>query len=55
MDELKLYGKNRDQLDSIVQTVRIFSEDMQVLFGLDMCTVLETWKWKKGEKLTAHE
>lgn len=55
MDELKLYGKNRDQLDSIVQTVRIFSEDMQVLFGLDMCAVLETGKWKEGEKLTAHE
>lgn len=42
MDELKLYGKNRDQLDSIVQTVRIFSEDMRTFYLDSIC--VQCWK-----------
>ena len=28
MDDLKLYGKNENQVDSLIQSVRIVSEDM---------------------------
>ena len=35
MDDLKLYGANRDQ------TMRMFSEDIKMSFGLKKCTVLE--------------
>ena len=41
MDDLKLYGANKDQIDSLVQAVRIFSQDIRMSFGLDKCAVLE--------------
>ena len=41
MDDLKLYGASKYQLDSLVQAVRIFSQDIRMSFGLDKCAVLE--------------
>ena len=35
MDDLKLYGKNERQLDTLVNSVKIFSEDIQVQFGVN--------------------
>ena len=40
MDDLKLFAKNVDQMDSLVNTVRIFSEDNKMEFGLSKCGVL---------------
>ena len=40
MDNLKLYAKNERELDSLIQIVRLFSDDTGMLFGLDKCTVL---------------
>ena len=40
MDDLKLFAKNEDQIDSLVNTVRIFSEDIQMEFELPKCGVL---------------
>ena len=37
MDDLKLYGARKDQLDSLVQVVRIFLQDIKMSFGLDKC------------------
>ena len=41
MDDLKLYGANKDQLDSLVQMVRVFLQDIRMSFGLDKCAILE--------------
>ena len=41
MDDLKLYGANKDQLDSLIQVVRMFSQDIKMSFGLEKCAVLE--------------
>ena len=41
MDDLKLYGANKDQLDSLIQVVRIFSQNIKMSFGLEKCAVLE--------------
>ena len=41
MDDLKLYGANKDQLDSLIQVVRVFSQDTRMSFGLDKCAILE--------------
>ena len=41
MDNLKLYGASKDQLDSLIQVVKIFSRDIKMSFGLDKCAVLE--------------
>ena len=40
MDDLKLFVKNEDQIDNLVNTVRIFSEDIKMEFGLPKCGVL---------------
>ena len=39
MDDLKLYGRNSDQLDGLLHTIRTFSDDIQIKFGLDKCAV----------------
>ena len=42
MDDLKLYEKSERELDSVIQTLRIFSfsYDVGMVFGLDKCAVL---------------
>ena len=40
MDDLKLFTKSKNQIDSLVQTVHIFSEDIGMQFGIKKCGVL---------------
>ena len=40
MDNLKLYPKSERELDSLIQTVRIFSDYVGMVFGLNKCAVL---------------
>ena len=40
MDDLKLYGKSRDQIDSLVRTVHLFSTDIRMEFGIKKCALL---------------
>ena len=42
MDDLKLYGATKDQLDSLIHAVKILSNDTRILLGLEKCAVLET-------------
>lgn len=37
MDDLKLFGKNNDELSSLVSTVKKFSDDILMEFGLEKC------------------
>ena len=46
MDDLKLYGKNKKQVDTLVNTVHIFSKDIGMEFGISKCAVL-IMKWEK--------
>ena len=48
MDDLKLFGKSEDQIDSLVQTVQVFSEYIGMEFGLKKCGVL---LMKRGKKV----
>ena len=48
MDDLKLYAKNDKQLEWLLTTVKRFSDDIQMQFGLDTCAKAS---FKKG-KLT---
>ena len=36
---MKLFGKSKGQIDSLVQTVHIFSEDINMKFGIRSCGV----------------
>ena len=40
MDDLKLFGKNEEQIDSLVSTVHIFSTDIGMEFALRKCGVV---------------
>ena len=46
MDDLKPFSKNERALDSLIQTVTIFSEDIGMQFEIDKCAMLVV---KKGE------
>ena len=37
MDDIKLYGANDHQLESLVDIVKTFSVDIQMSFGIDKC------------------
>ena len=40
MDDLNLFAKNEKSLDSLLQTVRIFSKDIGMEFRVDKCATL---------------
>ena len=46
MDDLKLYSQSEKGLDSLVQTVRAFSEDIGMEFGTEKCAMLVMEKGK---------
>ena len=46
MDDLKLYSRSEKGLDSLVQTVRVFSEDIGMEFGIEKCAILVMKKGK---------
>ena len=49
MNDLKLFAKNEEQIDSLVNSVRIFSDDIKMEFGLSKCAVLIM---KRGKVVT---
>ena len=46
MDDLKLYSRSEKGLDSLVQTFRVFSEDIGMEFGTEKCATLVMEKGK---------
>ena len=48
MDELKLFGKSEDQIDSLVQTVQLLSEDIRMAFVLKKCSMLSSDRGMEG-------
>ena len=46
MDDLKLYSRSEKGLDSLVQTVRVFREDIGMEFGIEKCATLVMEKGK---------
>ena len=46
MDDLKLYSRSEKRLNSLVQTVCVFSEDVGMEFGIEKCAMLVTEKRK---------
>ena len=48
MDDLKLYGSNDNEIDSLVKVVKIVSGDIGMQFGFDNCVVL---KMKRGKQI----
>ena len=40
MDDLKLYGRSEQELESLIDVVQVFCRDIGMEFGLDECAVL---------------
>ena len=46
MDDLKLFGKTEKQLDTLINSVRVFSSDISMEFAIEKCGVLVMKKGK---------
>ena len=44
IDDLKLYSKTETELESLLNTVRIFSNDINEEFGLEKCATLTIYR-----------
>ena len=40
MDDIKLFAKNERELETLIQTVRIYSQDIGKEFGIEKCALL---------------
>ena len=49
MDDLKLYGRNKSELESLVQTVRIYTQDIRMRFGIQKCATIVMKRGKKED------
>ena len=48
VDDLKLYGRNDSQMNGLLKTVKMFSDDIHMEFGLDKCAKAT---FKPGKKV----
>lgn len=49
MHDLKLIGKHRREIESLTHTVRVFSEDIGMAFGVEKCATLSIKRGKRAE------
>ena len=49
MDDLTLYGFNGNEIDSLVQTVKVVYEDAGMSFGIEKCAALAVKRGKEDE------
>ena len=40
MDDIKLFAKNQKELETLKQTVRIYSQDIGMELGIEKCAML---------------
>ena len=40
MDDIKLFAKNEKELETLIHTVRIYSQDIGIEFGIEKCALL---------------
>ena len=40
MDDIKLFAKNEKELETLIHTVRIYSRDIRMEFGMEKCAML---------------
>ena len=52
MDDVKLYDKTKQELDSLLQTVRMSSRDIEMKLGISKCAMLEI---KRGKVVQTKE
>ena len=51
MDDIKLFAKNEKELETQIQAVRIYNQDIGMKFGIEKCDTL-IMKSEKRHRLT---
>ena len=51
MNNIKLFAKNEKELEALLQTVTIYSQDIRMEFGIEKCAmiVMKSSKWHMTE------
>ena len=49
MDDIKLFAKNKKELETLMHALRIYSQDIGMEFGIEKCAMLVM---KSGKQLT---
>ena len=44
MDDIKMFAKNEKEFENLIPAVRIFSQDMEIEFGIEKCAVYHNEK-----------
>ena len=47
--DIKIFAKNENELETLIQTIGIFSQDIRMEFGIEKCAMLIMKKRKKKE------
>ena len=59
MDDIKLFVKNEKELETLIQAVRIYSQDIRIEFGIEKCSMVVMKSSKRhltdGMKLPNHD
>ena len=50
MDDIKVFAKKEKELETLMQTVRIYSQDIGIEFGIEECVILVTKSGKRHIK-----
>ena len=40
LDEINFFAKNDSEMETLIQTVRIYSQDIEMEFGIEKCALL---------------
>ena len=50
MDDIKLFVKYEKELETLVQMIRIYGQDIEIELGIEKCAMLLTKSWKRQQK-----
>ena len=59
MDDIRLFAKNEKELETLIHTIRIYSQDIGMEFGIEKCVMLimksGKWHMTDGVELLNHD
>ena len=47
MDDIKIFAKKQKELETLIQTIRIYTQDIGMEFGIEKCAMLVMKNGKK--------
>ena len=54
MEDIKIFAKNQKELETLIQTIRIYTQDIGMEFGIEKCAMLVK-KITEGIELLSQE